>query len=172
MALSETSCSLISWVPLLSMRNGCSSVDDSTIWALNSYNITCYGCEDINAAAYGNSTGPHLLRSIHRYHINPISAELFWGNNGMYFSAAHAGSPTKAQPCMTLISTMHGQQFLIPGLIIQCWTLGIPASQGQYVFQIAHQMICPLCWSINIWYHYILLSPHVFSMVESRELQI
>ena len=27
---------------------------------------------------------------------------------------ARAGSPTKAQPCVPLISTMHGQPFLIP----------------------------------------------------------
>ena len=58
MALSEISCSLISWAPVLSVRNGYSSVDDSTAWPLNSYNIMCYGCGVTNPAAYKkNPTG-------------------------------------------------------------------------------------------------------------------
>ena len=32
----------------------------------------------------------------------------------MHSPTARAGSPTKAQPCVPLISTMHGQPFLIP----------------------------------------------------------
>ena len=32
----------------------------------------------------------------------------------LHSPTARAGSPTKAQPCVPLISTMHGQPFLIP----------------------------------------------------------
>ena len=35
-------------------------------------------------------------------------------------ATARAGSPTKAQPCVPLISTMHGQPFLIPLTVIIC----------------------------------------------------
>ena len=41
-------------------------------------------------------------------------------------AAARAGSPTKAQSCVPLISTMHGQPFLIPLVMWRCvddgWT--------------------------------------------------
>ena len=38
---------------------------------------------------------------------------------------ARAGSPTKAQPCVPLISTMHGQPFLIPLTDIFAWIMDI-----------------------------------------------
>ena len=45
-----------------------------------------------------------------------------------------SGSPTKAQPCMHLISTMHGEPFLIP-LIITFTTI---ISYMLTIIEIAH----------------------------------
>ena len=47
-------------------------------------------------------------------------ARALWRSEGcalatsLHSPTARAGSPAKAQPCMPLISTMHGQTFLIP----------------------------------------------------------
>ena len=55
-------------------------------------------------------------------------ARALWRSDAtsLHSPTARAGSPTKAQPCVPLISTMHGQPFLIPLIYlsnVQTWQM-------------------------------------------------